>query len=59
VIITKLQLLFKDKYQAKNGEMICYWCKAVFRNDKLEAFEKHLLECQQRVTMLAQTSGAE
>jgi hypothetical protein len=36
----------KGKYEAKKGEMICYWFKAVFRNDKLEAFQKHLTECK-------------
>jgi hypothetical protein len=50
IIITKLHVLFKKKYQAKNGEKICYWCKAVFRNDKLEAFEKHPISCQQRIS---------
>jgi hypothetical protein len=50
IIITKLHLLFKDKYDVKNGEIICYWCKAVFRNDKSDAFQKHLIECQQRIS---------
>jgi hypothetical protein len=49
VIITKLHLLFKEKYEVKHGEMLCYWCKAVFRNDKSDAFQKHLIECQQRI----------
>jgi hypothetical protein len=47
VIITKLHLLFKKKYEIKNGETLCYWCKAVFRNTAADAFEKHLKECQQ------------
>jgi hypothetical protein len=50
IIITKLHLLFKKKYECSNAERICYWCKAVFRASAIDAFEKHLKECQQRVT---------
>jgi hypothetical protein len=42
IIITKLHVLFKKKYKVKHGEKICYWCKAVFRNDKLEVFRNIL-----------------
>jgi hypothetical protein len=50
VIITKLHLLFKDKYTVKNGEKICFWCKAVYRNDHSDDFEKHLIECRERIS---------
>jgi hypothetical protein len=43
-------LLFKNKYASKNGEQVCYWCKAVYRNDHSDAFQKHLIECREKIS---------